>query len=124
MNFRQAAAMICASALLGWLALAHSPAAAQTAKSAESGLVTKAPPPKPIDYDKLTQEATDLLSRYIKINTTNPPGNELAAANMLKEVFLANGIAATVWQSRPGHAIVAAHLLAQGSHTQHPLLLG
>src|SRR5216684_1287221 len=123
MNFRQAAAMICASALLGWLALAHSPAAAQTSKSAESGLVTKAPPPKPIDYDKLTQEATDLLSRYIKINTTNPPGNELAAANILKEVFLANGIAATVWQSRPGRGIVGARLRGKGRHTKALILL-
>src|SRR5260370_7357006 len=101
MNFRQAAAMICASALLGWLALAHCPAAAQTSKSDESGLVTKAPPPKPIDYDKLTQEATDLLSRYIKINTTNPPGNELAAANILKDVFLPNIIPPTVCQPPP-----------------------
>src|SRR5260370_37834956 len=123
MNFRQAAAMTCASALLGWLALAHSPAAAQTAKSAESGLVTKAPSPKPIDYDKLTQEATDLLSRYIKINTTNPPGNELAAANMLKEVFLAKGIAATVWQSRPGRGIVGARLRGKGRHTKALILL-
>ena len=123
MNFRQAAAMICASALLGWLALAHCPAAAQTSKSDESGLVTKAPPPKPIDYDKLTQEATDLLSRYIKINTTNPPGNELAAANMLKEVFLANGIAATVWQSRPGRGIVGARLRGKGRHTKALILL-
>lgn len=123
MNFRQAAAMTCASALLGWLALAHSPAAAQTSKGAESGLVTKAPAPKPIDYDKLTQEATDLLSRYIKINTTNPPGNELAAANMLKEVFLANGIAATVWQSRPGRGIVGARLRGKGRHTKALILL-
>jgi acetylornithine deacetylase/succinyl-diaminopimelate desuccinylase-like protein len=122
MNFRQAAAVICASALLGWLALAY-PAAAQTSKSAESGLVTKAPPPKPIDFDQLTQEATDLLSRYIKINTTNPPGNELAAANMLKEVFLANGIAATVWQSRPGRGIVAARLRGKGRHTKALILL-
>jgi acetylornithine deacetylase/succinyl-diaminopimelate desuccinylase-like protein len=109
--------------LLGWLGLAHSPTAAQTSKSAESGLVTKAPPPKPIDYDKLTQEATDLLSRYIKINTTNPPGNELAAANMLKEVFLANGIAATVWQSRPGRGIVGARLRGKGRHTKALILL-
>jgi acetylornithine deacetylase/succinyl-diaminopimelate desuccinylase-like protein len=123
MNFRRAAAMTCASALLGWLALAHSPASAQTSKSAESGLVTKAPAPRPIDYDKLTQEATDLLSRYIKINTTNPPGNELAAANMLKEVFLANGIAATVWQSRPGRGIVGARLRGKGRHTKALILL-
>src|SRR6266851_4160618 len=119
MNFRQAAAIMCASALFGWLALAHSPAAAQTSKSAESGLVTKAPPPKPIDYDKLTQEATDLFSRYIKINTTNPPGNELAAATMLKEVFLANGIAATVWQSRPGRGIGARVCAAKGGIQRH-----
>ena len=29
-----------------------------------------------IDWDAVTEEATDILSRYIAIDTTNPPGNE------------------------------------------------
>ena len=45
-----------------------------SANAAPSAQVSKAPPPKPIDWDKLTQEATDTLVKYIKINTTNPRG--------------------------------------------------
>ena len=39
---------------------------------------------KPLDWDAITREATGFLSKYIQINTTNPPGNELAAAKFLK----------------------------------------
>jgi acetylornithine deacetylase/succinyl-diaminopimelate desuccinylase-like protein len=86
-------------------------------------LVRKAPPPKPIDWDKITAEATDLLSHYIQINTTNPPGNELAAAKFLKEKFLADGIAANTWEPAPGRGIIAARLRGIGKHTRAILLL-
>ena len=73
------------------------------AAHAQGGVrVVKAPPPKEIDYDKLTQEAADVLSKYIRINTTNPPGNEMEAAKFFKEKFLSEGIAATTWESEPG----------------------
>src|SRR5260370_41558850 len=75
---------------------------------AESRGVSKAPPPQPINWDKVTQEATDLLSKYIQINTTNPPGNEIAAARMLKEKFLTDGIPATTLETQHWRGIVAA----------------
>lgn len=87
------------------------------------GLVTKAPASRPIDYDKLTQEATDLLSQYVKINTTNPPGNELPAAKMLREKFLRDGIPATFWQPLPGRGVMAARLRGTGRHTKAIVLL-
>jgi acetylornithine deacetylase/succinyl-diaminopimelate desuccinylase-like protein len=87
------------------------------------GLVQKAPPPKPIDWDKVTQEATTLLSKYIQINTSNPPGNELPAAKMLKDVFLGNGIPATTWEPQPGRGIVAARLRGIGAHSKALILL-
>jgi acetylornithine deacetylase/succinyl-diaminopimelate desuccinylase-like protein len=86
-------------------------------------VVTKAPPPKPIDYDKLTQESTDFLSKYIQINTTNPPGNELAAAKLIKEKFLSDGIPATTWEPAPGRGIVAARLHGIGKHHKAIILL-
>jgi acetylornithine deacetylase/succinyl-diaminopimelate desuccinylase-like protein len=86
-------------------------------------LVEHPPPPKPFDYDKLTQEAATLLSNYIKIDTTNPPGNELAAAKMLREEFLANGIPATVWEPQPGRGVIAARLHGAGRHTKAIVLL-
>ncbi|MGH7780145.1 MAG: M20/M25/M40 family metallo-hydrolase [Candidatus Binataceae bacterium] len=86
-------------------------------------VVTKAPAPKPIDYDKLTQEATAFLSKYIQINTTNPPGNELPAAKLLKEKFLTDGIPATTWEPAPGRGIVAARLHGIGKHHKALILL-
>jgi acetylornithine deacetylase/succinyl-diaminopimelate desuccinylase-like protein len=85
--------------------------------------VSKAPPPQPINWDKVTQEATDLLSKYIQINTTNPPGNEIEAARMLKEKFLTDGIPATTWEPEHGRGIVAARLRGIGKHTKSIVLL-
>ena len=66
-------------------------------------------------WDKLTQEATDTLVKYIRINTTNPPGNEMEAAKFLKEKFLSEGIPrATTWEPEPGRGIVAARLRGMG----------
>jgi acetylornithine deacetylase/succinyl-diaminopimelate desuccinylase-like protein len=114
----------------GFLAVAMRPrtAMAAQAKSApdevsDKELVEHAPPPKQPDYDKLTQEAAAFLSNYIKIDTTNPPGNELAAAKMLREKFLADGIPATVWEPRPGRGVVAARLHGSGRHTKAIVLL-
>ena len=35
---------------------------------------------------------TDLLSRLIQVDTTNPPGNETAAAELLRDYLQANGL--------------------------------
>ena len=84
------------------------------ARAAGAAQVVKAPPPKEIDYDKLIQEATDFLSKYIRINTTNPPGNEMEAAKFLKEKFLSEGIPANTWEPEPGRGILVARLRGLG----------
>lgn len=86
-------------------------------------MIEKAPPPKSPDYSKLAQEAAKLLSKYIQIDTTNPPGNELPAAKLLREKFLEDGIPATVWEPQPGRGIVAARLHGGGHHTKALVLL-
>ena len=45
-----------------------------------------------IDYAKLREETAQRLSEYIRINTSNPPGNELAAARWLNDVLAKEGI--------------------------------
>lgn len=92
-------------------------------EQAQERLISKAPAPKPIDYSQLTKEAAAFLSKYIQINTTNPPGNELPAAQLIKEKFLADGIPATIWQPQPGRGIVAARLHGKGHHTKAIILL-
>jgi len=90
---------------------------------ADSGMIEQAPAPKPLDYGKLSQEAAGLLSKYIQIDTTNPPGNELPAAKLLREKFLEDGIPATIWEPQTGRGIVAARLHGGGHHTKAILLL-
>ena len=127
---RRAPIWIPAACLLAWLAISGSAFAASPSAAAtpdllptESSGVSQAPPPQPINWDRVTQEATDLLSKYIQINTTNPPGNELDAARMLKEKFLTDGIPATTWEPQHGRGIVAARLRGIGKHTKSILLL-
>src|SRR5260370_4915917 len=91
--------------------------------ASESRGVSKAPPPQPINWDKVTQEATDLLSKYIQINTTNPPGNEIDTARMLKEKFLIDGIPATTWEPEHRRGVVAARRRGVGKHTKSVNLL-
>jgi acetylornithine deacetylase/succinyl-diaminopimelate desuccinylase-like protein len=111
----------CAFILLGLLVSAVGALAARHTGRRE--LVAPPPPAKPIDWTKVTREASELLSNYIRINTTNPPGNELAAARMLREKFLADGIPATVWESAPGRGNVAARLHGIGKNRKALVLL-
>jgi acetylornithine deacetylase/succinyl-diaminopimelate desuccinylase-like protein len=46
----------------------------------------------PIDFDSLRRETVTRLSEYLRINTSNPPGNELATARWLKDVLAREGI--------------------------------
>src|SRR6266849_858292 len=78
---------------------------------------------KQIDFDAIAKEATELLVKYIQINTTNPPGNELPAAKLLKEKFLEDGIPATLWEPQAGRGVVAARLHGGGHHTKALVLL-
>src|ERR1035437_5424015 len=124
-NCRQTitAACLLACLALSGSALAASPSATTNVLPFGSKGVSKAPPPQPINWDKVTQEATDLLSRYIQINTTNPPGNEIEAARMLRENFLTDGLPATPWEPQHGRGIVAARLSGIGKHTKSIILL-
>jgi len=40
-----------------------------------------------IDWTALGDETVDLLRRYLMIDTTNPPGNEIAGARFLADVL-------------------------------------
>lgn len=63
----------------------------------------------------LEQEAVSLLSRYIQIDTTNPPGNEINAAQFFKEVFDREGIEARIIESAPGRGNIYAKLRGSGA---------
>lgn len=46
---------------------------------------------RPVDWDALTRETQQVLADYLRINTTNPPGNELAGARFLKGILEREG---------------------------------
>jgi acetylornithine deacetylase/succinyl-diaminopimelate desuccinylase-like protein len=57
--------------------------------------------PVPIDWDDVAGQAASLLSRYIQIDTTNPPGNETTAARFLARVLEAEGLRVEVDGAEP-----------------------
>jgi acetylornithine deacetylase/succinyl-diaminopimelate desuccinylase-like protein len=74
-----------------------------------------------IDWKEVTEEATDLLSRYIAIDTSNPPGNEEAAALFLADILRREGLAAHLYRAAPARANLSARLPGDGS--KRPLIL-
>ena len=64
------------------------------------------------DMSKISTEAVDWLAGLIRINTTNPPGNELAAAKYLADILQREGIAAEIIESAPGRGILVARMNA------------
>lgn len=65
--------------------------------------------------------AVELLRRYLRIDTTVPPGNELKAALFFKEVLEAEGIPVEIDEFAPGRANLLATL--KGSGARRPLIL-
>ena len=57
---------------------------------------TAHPQSRAINWDSLSAETLRTLSSYLQINTTNPPGNELAAARWLKSILDREGIEAQI----------------------------
>ncbi len=71
--------------------------------------------------DSEFREALEHLQALVRFDTSNPPGNETAAARYLKEVFFTKRIDAQLIESRPGRGSVVARLKGDGS--RKPLLL-
>ncbi len=73
------------------------------------------------DFAKSANEAASYLSQYIKIDTTNPPGNELAGAEFLAGILRKNGIEATLFDTARMRACVYARL--KGNGRKRPVVL-
>lgn len=70
------------------------------------------------DFDQLQDETVQRLSEYLRINTSNPPGNELATARWLKEILAKEGIEGQILDTAelgPGRANFYARLEGNGS---------
>ncbi len=98
-------ARFCALTILAGLFLGASP-------SLPAQITGQAPPATGLDISKLSLESIAWLQSLIRINTTNPPGNELAAAKYLKDVLDKEGIPTEIFESTPGRGILVARLQA------------
>ena len=72
---------------------------------------------KAIDWKAISAEGQRILSDYLKINTSNPPGNEIHAARFLKAILEKEGIEAQILDSADlggQHANLYARLKGNG----------
>jgi acetylornithine deacetylase/succinyl-diaminopimelate desuccinylase-like protein len=65
--------------------------------------------------------SVDLMTQYLRINTSNPPGNEIEAAKFFKALFDKEGIQSEIFEYQPGRANIIARLKGNGS--KRPLIL-
>jgi acetylornithine deacetylase/succinyl-diaminopimelate desuccinylase-like protein len=80
----------------------------------------QAPRPMP-DFGKTRDEAVQLLQDLVRIDTSNPPGNETRAADYIKGVLDKEGIASAIHTLQPGRGTIVARL--KGSGRLRPILL-
>src|SRR5579864_5784718 len=73
-----------------------------------------------VDWAKANDELLRYFQALIRIDTTDPPGNETRAVNYIKSVLEPEGIAVTVVAKDPARANLIARIKGNGS--KRPLL--
>lgn len=73
------------------------------------------------DWRAIDSEATRMLQEYVRINTSNPPGDVTKAADFLVRILEREGIPVKRYESGPGRSIVLARL--EGRGPAKPLML-
>ena len=73
------------------------------------------------DFDQAHQETMTMLVGFIKVDTSNPPGNETKGANYLKAYLDREGIDSKIYELEPGRGNLVARL--KGNGKKKPLLL-
>lgn len=74
-----------------------------------------------LDWPHYQEMAVDLMQKYLRINTSNPPGNEIETAKWLKSIFDQNGIQNEIFEYKPARANIIARLKGNGS--KRPIIL-
>ena len=74
-----------------------------------------------MDLTPHTPETTRLLQDLLRIDTTNPPGNETPCIDFIARTLAGEGIESTVIESAPGRGNLVARLTGDG--TLPPILL-
>ncbi len=74
-------------------------------------------------WNEICGEATALLQQLLRIDTTNPPGDEIKAARALGESLEADGLECELVESAPGRGNLICRLPGEASSQEPPLLL-
>ncbi|HKD76511.1 MAG TPA: M20/M25/M40 family metallo-hydrolase, partial [Ktedonobacterales bacterium] len=74
-----------------------------------------------VNWDALTDEAVRHLYALLRFDTTNPPGNELAAAMYIRDQLAVEGIESQIVEPAQGRGNIWARLAGNGQH--RPLML-
>jgi acetylornithine deacetylase/succinyl-diaminopimelate desuccinylase-like protein len=76
-----------------------------------------------IDWQAVQDEAVEHLRQLVRIDTTNPPGNETATAEYIAGVLAREGLSARVLDSEPGRGNLVARLHGAGPAEEGLMLL-
>ncbi len=76
-----------------------------------------------VDWKAAGDEAAQLLSGYLQVDTFNPPGNETRGAEYLAAVLQREGIEHRIVEGAPGRGNLIARLPATDAATEKPLCL-
>jgi acetylornithine deacetylase/succinyl-diaminopimelate desuccinylase-like protein len=67
--------------------------------------------------------AVDWMQQYLRVDTTNPPGNEMRGAQCFKKILDAEGIQNQVFEYAPGRADLWAVLPHSAGQAKRPIVL-
>ena len=70
---------------------------------------------RPVDWDSIETESLAHFSELLRIDTTNPPGNETAVAVYLRDALAAEGIESRLYAMAPGRDNLVARIEGNGS---------
>ena len=73
------------------------------------------------DFQAARDEATQILSGFVRVDTSNPPGNETKGALYLKAILDREGIPSEIFELDEGRGNIVARL--KGNGKKRPLLL-
>lgn len=75
----------------------------------------------PVDWDATGREAVDLLVDLVRIDSTNPPGNESRVVEYLASVLEAEGIPFDTYETEPGRSNLVTRY--RGNGEKRPILI-
>jgi acetylornithine deacetylase/succinyl-diaminopimelate desuccinylase-like protein len=73
------------------------------------------------DFAAARDEVVKILTGFVRVDTSNPPGNETKGAEYLKAILDREGIVSEIFEKEPGRGNIVARL--KGNGRKRPILL-